>query len=58
MSGKRITKGLQRRLLERLAANGVLRLEHDKVLGLLPATTWPTATPARRRAYGNDCTQH
>ena len=43
MSGKRITKGLQRRLLERLAADGVLRLEHGKVLGIFPATTWPTS---------------
>jgi hypothetical protein len=42
MSGKRITKGLERRLLERLAAAGVLRLERGKVLGIFPGTTWPT----------------
>jgi hypothetical protein len=43
VSGKRITKGLQRRLLERLAADGVLRLEHGNVLGIFPATMWPTS---------------
>ena len=42
MSGKRITKGLERRLLERLAATGVLRLERGKVLGIFPRTMWPT----------------
>jgi hypothetical protein len=43
MSGKRITKGLERRLLERLAATSVLRLERGKVLGIFPSTTWPTS---------------
>ena len=43
MSGKRITKGLERRLLERLAATGVLRLERGKVLGIFPRTMWPTS---------------
>jgi hypothetical protein len=42
MSGKRITKGLERRLLERIASRGVLRLEQGKVLGIFPRTTWPT----------------
>jgi Golgi phosphoprotein 3 (GPP34) len=43
MSSKRITKGLERRLLERLAAAGVLRLERDTVLGLFPGRTWPAS---------------
>ena len=43
LSGKRITKGLERRLLERLAAAGVLRLERGKVLGIFPRTMWPTS---------------
>jgi Golgi phosphoprotein 3 (GPP34) len=43
MSGKRITKGLERRLLERLAATGVLRQERGKVLGIFPRTMWPTS---------------
>ena len=42
MSGKRITKGLERRLLERLESRGVLRLEQGKVLGVLPRQIWPT----------------
>jgi hypothetical protein len=42
MSGNRITKGLERRLLERLASRGVLRLEQGKVLGIFPRPTWPT----------------
>jgi Golgi phosphoprotein 3 (GPP34) len=42
MSGKRITKGLERRLLERLATAGVLRLERRRFLGNFPGTTWPS----------------
>ena len=41
-SGKRITKGLERRLLERLASRGVLRLEQGRVLGIFQHPTWPT----------------
>ena len=38
-----IGKGLYQRLLERLAARGILRLEVDRVLGLFPRTAWPAA---------------
>ena len=40
-SRRRIGKGLQGRLLERLAAAGVLSAERSKVLGLFGRTTWP-----------------
>ncbi|WP_447925211.1 GOLPH3/VPS74 family protein [Georgenia muralis] len=36
-----IGKGLYQRLLEHLAARGILRLEVDRVLGLFPRTAWP-----------------
>lgn len=36
-----IGKGLHQRLLERLSARGILRLEVDRVLGLFPRTAWP-----------------
>ncbi len=42
MSSKRITKGLEGRLLERLAGAGVLRVERGKILGFFPHTTWPS----------------
>jgi hypothetical protein len=35
---------LRGRLYERLAASGVLRAEHGKVLGLFPTTKWPTSS--------------
>ena len=44
MSGKRITKGLLDRLVERLMAAGVLGEERSKVLGL---RRWPTVDPRR-----------
>jgi hypothetical protein len=37
-------KGLRPLLYDRLAATGVLRVEHGKVLGLFPTTSWPTAS--------------
>jgi hypothetical protein len=37
-------------LLHRLAAEGVLREERGKVLGLFPASRWPTADPSYERA--------
>ena len=43
MSGKRITKGLLDRLVERLVAAGVLDEERSKVLGL---RRWPTEDPS------------
>jgi hypothetical protein len=45
MSMRRIAKGLRRRLLERLAAAGVLDAERSQVLGLFERTTWPTRDP-------------
>ncbi|WP_341358256.1 GPP34 family phosphoprotein [Georgenia sp. M64] len=36
-----IGKGLHQRVLERLAARGILRLEVDRVLGVFPRTAWP-----------------
>ncbi len=43
MSGKRITKGLLDRLVERLVTAGVLGEERSKVLGL---RRWPTVDPS------------
>jgi hypothetical protein len=45
MSMRRIAKGLRGRLLERLAAAGVLDAERSQVLGLFERTTWPTRDP-------------
>lgn len=45
ISGRRITKGLRDRLLERLAERGVLTRETAKLLGLIPRTTWHLADP-------------
>lgn len=39
----RIRGGLTARLLERLAARGVLRREQGRVLGLFPTSVWPVA---------------
>lgn len=41
-----IGKGLHQRLLERLAARGILRLEVGRVLGLFPRTAWPAVDSA------------
>ncbi|GLW33990.1 GOLPH3/VPS74 family protein [Actinoplanes regularis] len=40
---KRFTKGTQRRVVERLAADGVLRIERSTVLGIFPRTRYPAA---------------
>ncbi len=37
-----MTKGLRQKLLERLAASGVLSEQHGKALGIFPTSTWPT----------------
>ncbi len=37
---------LRDQLLGELAARGVLRYEHHKVLGLFPTTSWPTTDPS------------
>lgn len=44
--GRSLTKDLLPRLLERLARAGALAPRHEKVLGLLPRTTWRTADVA------------
>jgi len=44
--GGRVTKDFPERLLERLARAGALTEHRDKVLGLIPSTTWPTADPS------------
>jgi hypothetical protein len=40
---KRFTKGTQHRVIERLAAAGVLRIERTTVLGVFPRTRYPAA---------------
>lgn len=45
MSYRRITKGLRDRLLQRLAATGVLAPERVTVLGLFSRTVWTTRDP-------------
>ena len=57
LSSRRITKGLRTRLLERLATAGTLDRREDKVLGLVPWTTWPARDrrledEVRRRLHG------
>ena len=37
-------KGLRQRLYDRLDARGIVRVEHDKVLGLFRTTTWPAVS--------------
>ncbi|GAA4287529.1 GOLPH3/VPS74 family protein [Georgenia daeguensis] len=41
-----VAKGLHRRLLERLAERGILRVEEDRVLGIIPRTSWPALDSA------------
>lgn len=41
--GGRVTNDFPTRLLERLARAGALTEHRDKMLGLVPRTTWPTA---------------
>lgn len=57
VSSRRITKGLRRRLLERLAGAGALDQHDEKILGLIPWTTWPARDrgpedEVRRRLHG------
>ena len=53
----RISHGVRDRLLERLAAAGMLARTEGTVLGFIPRTTWPAGDPApedevRRRLQG------
>ena len=41
-----VAKGLHRRLLERLAERGILRVEEDRALGIFPRTSWPAVDSA------------
>ncbi len=43
MAWKPMTKGLRKKLLERLAASGVLTEHHGTALGIFSTTRWPTA---------------
>lgn len=42
----KLAKGLRSRLLNGLAARGVLRREEGRILGLFPTTRWPAADSA------------
>ncbi len=39
----KIAKDVRGRLLERLAAQGILKSEQTKLVGIIPATAWPAA---------------
>lgn len=45
-----VAKGLHRRLLERLAQRGILRVEEERILGIFPRTSWPAADSAHEDA--------
>lgn len=49
-SGRRLSKGLRDRLLDRLAAAGVLERRPGTVLGIFPTTSWP----ARDRSFEDE----
>jgi hypothetical protein len=44
-----LRKGLRARLYERLAEQGILRMEQGRVLGLFPSTRWPAVDSAHER---------
>ena len=44
-----LRKGLRTRLYERLADQGILRMEQGRVLGLFPSTRWPAVDSAHER---------
>lgn len=44
-----LTKGLRASLYDRLAQQGILTMERDKVLGLFPRTRWPAADAEHER---------
>jgi Golgi phosphoprotein 3 GPP34 len=44
-----LRKGLRARLYERLAHQGILRMEQGRVLGLFPSTRWPAVDSAHER---------
>lgn len=46
----KLTKGLRERLLNNLAAQGVLREEKAKVLGVFPTTRWPAGDSSHEDA--------
>jgi hypothetical protein len=45
----RLGRAAREPLLESLADRGILRREDDRVLGLFPSTTWPTADATHER---------
>jgi len=44
-----LRKGLRTRLYQRLADQGILRMERGRVLGLFPSTRWPAVDSAHER---------
>ncbi|MBE1609432.1 GOLPH3/VPS74 family protein [Actinopolymorpha pittospori] len=46
----KLTKGLRERLLDNLAAQGVLREEKARVLGIFPTTRWPAGDSSHEDA--------
>ena len=46
----RVGKGLRDALAERLAEDGILQRQDDRVLGLFPRTRWPATSTAREAA--------
>jgi hypothetical protein len=44
-----LRKGLRKRLYDRLADHGLLRMEQGRVLGLFPSTRWPAIDCAHER---------
>lgn len=44
-----LVKGLKERLLERLAAAGLITRQRGRLLGFIPNTTWPTVDPGPER---------
>ena len=57
MSGKRITKGLRDRLLQRLTEAGALSQERAKALGIFPITAGKLTIPRWKRRSGSACTR-
>ena len=50
-------KKLRRVLYQRLVADGVLRAERRRVLGIFPVRTWPAADPSRKAEVRQQVTQ-
>jgi len=53
---KRLGKGLDRALGDRLVARGMLERREDRLLGLLPRTTWPARDVSHEEAVRRELT--